>query len=80
MMIPPNYGQRYAQEFRDMFTTLASGNAIALVPFLLDQVALNPKLMQADGIHANASGQPQMLENVWPKLKPLLVAPRKTAS
>jgi acyl-CoA thioesterase-1 len=80
MMIPPNYGQRYAQEFRDMFTRLASGNAIALVPFLLDQVALNPKLMQADGIHANASGQPRLLENVWPKLKPLLVAPRKPAS
>jgi acyl-CoA thioesterase-1 len=36
--------------------------------------------MQADGIHANAKGQPQMLENVWPKLKPLLVAPRKPPS
>ena len=50
------------------------------MPFLLDQVALNPELMQDDGIHANAAGQPQMLENVWPKLKPLLVAPRKPAS
>jgi acyl-CoA thioesterase-1 len=36
--------------------------------------------MQDDGIHANAKGQPQMLENVWPTLKPLLVAPRKPAS
>ncbi|MEO8019128.1 MAG: arylesterase [Pseudomonadota bacterium] len=80
MMIPPNYGPRYAQEFRDMYTSLASANSIALVPFLLDQVALNPTLMQRDGIHANASGQPRMLENVWPKLKPLLVAPRKPAS
>jgi len=77
MMIPPNYGQRYTQEFRDMYTTLASKYSIALVPFLLDQVALNPKLMQRDGIHANAAGQPRLLENVWPKLKPLLVAPRK---
>ena len=80
MMIPPNYGQRYAQEFRDMFTTLAAKYPVALVPFLLDQVALNPQLMQPDGIHANANGQPRMLENVWPKLKPLLVAPRKPAS
>ena len=80
MMIPPNYGQRYTQEFRDMYTTLASKYSIALVPFLLDQVALDPKLMQRDGIHANAAGQPKLLENVWPKLKPLLVAPRKPAS
>jgi acyl-CoA thioesterase-1 len=80
MMIPPNYGQRYAQEFRDMFTTLASSHSVALVPFLLDRVALNPEFMQDDGIHPNAQGQPRMLENVWPKLKPLLVAPRKPAS
>ena len=80
MLIPPNYGERYAREFRDMFTTLASSHSLALVPFLLDRVALEPGLMQPDGIHANARGQPRMLENVWPKLKPLLVAPRKPAS
>jgi len=80
MMIPPNYGQRYAQEFRDMFTGLAASHSVALVPFLLDKVALDSEFMQDDGIHANAKGQPQMLENVWPTLKPLLVAPRKPAS
>jgi acyl-CoA thioesterase-1 len=80
MLIPPNYGPRYEREFRDMYTTLAARYSVALVPFLLDKVALNPELMQADGIHANAKGQPRMLENVWPKLKPLLVAPRKPAS
>jgi acyl-CoA thioesterase-1 len=62
-----------------MFPSLASKYSVPLVPFLLDQVALNPKLMQADGIHANAQGQPQLLNNVWPKLKPLLVAPGKPA-
>jgi acyl-CoA thioesterase-1 len=80
MLIPPNYGERYERQFRDMFTTLAASHSLALVPFLLDRVALVPGLMQADGIHANAKGQPQMLENVWPKLKPLLVAPSKPAS
>jgi acyl-CoA thioesterase-1 len=49
------------------------------VPFFLDKVALNPSLMQADGLHPNAKGQPQLLENMWPKLKPLLVAGRKPA-
>jgi acyl-CoA thioesterase-1 len=80
MMIPPNYGARYAHEFREMYATLASSLRVALVPFLLDQVALNPALMQSDGIHANANGQPRLLENVWPKLKPMLVAPGKPAS
>jgi len=80
MMIPPNYGPRYTQEFRDIYTGLASGHSIPLVPFLLDKVALNSEFMQPDGIHANAKGQPRMLENVWPVLKPLLVAPRKPAS
>jgi acyl-CoA thioesterase-1 len=79
MMIPPNYGQRYSQEFREMFATLASKNSIALVPFLLEEVALKADLMQEDGIHPNARGQPRMLENLWPRLKPLLVAPRKPA-
>ena len=77
MMIPPNYGPRYGQEFRDIFASLASKNSIALVPFLLDEVALKAELMQDDGIHPNAKGQPRMLDNLWPRLKPLLVAPRK---
>ena len=80
MLIPPNYGPRYGQEFRDMFGTLAKQYSVPLVPFLLDEVALKDGLMQADGIHPNTQGQPRMLENVWPHLKPLLVAPRKPAS
>jgi len=80
MMIPPNYGQRYGEEFRQMFVTLADKYSLAFVPFLLDQVALNQGLMQADGIHPNAAGQPQILKNLWPELKPLLVAPGKPAS
>jgi acyl-CoA thioesterase-1 len=79
MMIPPNYGPRYADEFRGMFASLASKYSVAFVPFFLDKVALDPKLMQDDGIHPNAGGQPLMLDNLWPTLKPLLVAPGKPA-
>lgn len=79
MMIPPNYGQRYTEEFRGMFGALAEKYRIALVPFLLDKVALDAGLMQEDGIHPNAKGQPRILENLWPKLKPLLVAPAGSA-
>jgi acyl-CoA thioesterase-1 len=80
MVIPPNYGARYGQEFREMFAALSARYPIAFVPFFLDKVALRPDLMQADGLHPNALGQPQLLENLWPKLKPLLVAPGKPAS
>ena len=80
MVIPPNYGARYGQEFRAMFAELAGRYPVAFVPFFLDQVALKPELMQADGLHPNALGQPQLLLNLWPKLKPLLVAPGKPAS
>ena len=79
MVIPPNYGPRYGQEFRDMFAELAKQYRVGFVPFFLDKVALEPALMQNDGLHPNAKGQPQLLENLWPKLKPLLVAPRKPA-
>ena len=46
--------------------------AIAGVPFFLNDVALLPNLMQADGIHPNELGQPKLLATVWPVLQPLL--------
>jgi acyl-CoA thioesterase-1 len=72
MQMPPNYGARYTAEFAALFRELAKRNAIALVPFLLDSVALEDKLMQADGLHPNVNGQPLLLDNVWPHLEPLL--------
>jgi acyl-CoA thioesterase-1 len=55
-----------------LFRELATRNGLALVPFLLESVALNDKLMQADGLHPNVNGQPIILDNVWPHLEPLL--------
>jgi acyl-CoA thioesterase-1 len=72
MRMPPNYGERYTSGFQSMYAELAQQHRLALVPFLLDQVALNPALMQADGLHPSEAGQPLLLDNVWPKLQPLL--------
>ena len=55
-----------------MYQDLAASHHIPLLPFLLENVALKPELMQADGLHPNAQGQPLLLDNVWPKLEPLL--------
>ena len=72
MLMPPNYGERYTQEFAAMFPDLAHKYHAALVPFLLKGVADSAELMQADGLHPNERGQPILLDNVWPVLKPLL--------
>ncbi len=72
MKIPPNYGPRYTQGFERIFSDLATRYRLPLVPFLLDKVALTPGLMQEDGIHPKAAGQPLMLGNVWPQLMPML--------
>ena len=74
MKIPPNYGTRYTKGFERIFNDLAKRYQLPLVPFFLEKVALNTQLMQADGIHPTAAGQPLMLDSVWPTLKPLLRA------
>jgi acyl-CoA thioesterase I len=72
MRMPPNYGQEFTEQFRLCFSDLARDKKLPLVPFLLQDIALSPALMQADDIHPNALGQPKLLDNVWPSLKPLL--------
>jgi len=77
MRIPPNYGRTYTEKFNTMYTTLAQQYGISLLPFLLDDIALEPGLMQADGIHPTARAQPLILDKVWLQLEPLLNQPLK---
>ena len=74
MRVPPNYGPVYTRDFHGLFGDLAAKHELALVPFFLDGVALDDTLMQDDGFHPNAAAQPRLLEQVWPKLEPLLLA------
>ncbi len=76
--MPPNYGPRYTAGFDKIYQDLAARHRVALVPFLLEGVAENPRLMQPDGLHPNATGQPLLLQNVWPALQPLLGKPGAT--
>jgi acyl-CoA thioesterase-1 len=70
--LPPNYGTRYIERFQRLYRELATEKRVPLVPFVLDGVAVHANLMQSDGIHPNERGQPQVLENVWARLQPLL--------
>jgi acyl-CoA thioesterase-1 len=75
MRIPPNYGRTYTEKFNTLYTTLADQYGVSLLPFLLDDIALEPGLMMADGIHPTAEAQPLILEKVWIQLEPLLREP-----
>ena len=70
--IPPNYGSRYTDAFRTSFQLIADETESALSPFMLDGVATDRALMQADGIHPTVEAQSLLLANVWPHLEPLL--------
>lgn len=72
MKIPPNYGPRYSQGFEAVFRDLATRYQLAFEPFFLERIALEPGMMQEDGLHPTAKAQPVMLDTVWPVLKPLL--------
>ena len=77
MQAPPNLGRRYTTEFRQMFVDLARENRAALIPFLLEGVAGDPELNQADGIHPTAEGAKVMAENVWSVLAPVLLSTQR---
>ena len=70
--VPPNYGQAYRERVRRTYADLAAAHGAGLVPFFLEGVALQPGLMQGDGLHPTAKAQPRLLDNVWPALEPLL--------
>lgn len=75
MQVPPNYGQRYSQDFSEIYEQVARQEKAALLPFFLTGVADAPQALswfQPDRIHPTAKAQPKMLDNVWPLLKPLL--------
>src|ERR1700687_4988125 len=66
---PPNYGARYAADFRRLYAEVARKRGAAFMPFLLDGVAGNPRLNQPDGIHPTAEGYGILVEHLWPFLQ-----------
>ena len=66
--IPPNYGQRYIEDFDKVFRELAIELDVPWIEFFMEGVALHDELMQSDGIHPNADAQPILLDNAWPMI------------
>ncbi|MES2766834.1 MAG: arylesterase [Bacteroidota bacterium] len=74
MQLPPNLGQKYTADFKNMYSDLAQKNGLAFIPFILEKVGGVVKLNQQDGIHPTAEGHRIVAENVWAILKPVLDA------
>ena len=72
MKIPPNYGTAYSTAFENNYKVLSQRYNVKLVPFFMQGVAGNAKLMQVDLIHPNAAAQPTLLNNVYPLIKAAL--------
>ncbi len=70
--LPVNYGPPYREGLQQIYADLAREHHAPLLPFLLQGVALDPALMQADGLHPTAAGEPRVLANVWTVLVPTL--------
>jgi acyl-CoA thioesterase I len=72
MKMPPNFGPDYTAAFERVFAEVGREKRVPLVPFLLEGFAENLDYFQPDRIHPNERAQPLILQNVWPKLAPLL--------
>lgn len=72
MQSPPNMGKMFTDSFQSVFPAIARENDMELVPFLLEGVAGDPTLNQADGIHPTQEGHRLVAENVWKLLGPML--------
>lgn len=72
MTLPRNYGPDYIRDFEAIFKDLAREKKTGLIPFLLDGVATDPKLMQPDALHPTAEGNRRVAANVFQYLRPML--------
>ncbi|RUO73409.1 arylesterase [Idiomarina ramblicola] len=68
VMVPPNYGQRFAEQFRKMFEEVAKEQNVALIPFFMEEIATNADYVQDDGIHPTAEAQPKIADFLEPYL------------
>lgn len=80
MMVPPSMGPEYSREFRQVFPEVAEEKEVALIPFLLENVAGEAELNQGDGIHPTEEGQKILAENVWEVLEDQLEAPQQAGA
>ena len=66
MLAPRNLGPQYARAFDGIYKRIADKHGLPLYPFILEGVAQDPALNQADGIHPNPKGVDVVVKNLLP--------------
>jgi acyl-CoA thioesterase-1 len=72
MQLPPNMGQEYTTEFRELYVQIAKANKLSFIPFILKDVGGIAALNQSDGIHPTVQGHQIVAQTVWEVLEPML--------
>jgi acyl-CoA thioesterase-1 len=70
--VPTNYGPQYSTSFQKVYADLGKRYEVSVAALMTPEFATDLAWFLPDGIHPNAKAQPVMLDNVWPKLAPLL--------
>lgn len=66
-------GAKYTAAFAEMYARIAEDEALALLPFLMEDVAGRAEYNQMDGLHPNAEGMALVADNVWRGLRSILL-------
>jgi acyl-CoA thioesterase I len=72
LKVPPNYGAEYAGAFERIYPELAAKYKLPIVGFLLEGVAGEAGMNQADGLHPNERGHARIADNLFRFFMPLL--------
>jgi acyl-CoA thioesterase-1 len=80
MEAPTNLGRSYTTRFHAVYPEAARETNVTLLPFLLEGVAGDARLNQADGIHPNVEGSKRVAETVWRALAPILTGFQTSAA
>lgn len=75
MQMPPNMGEDYTREFRELYPRIAKAKDVTLIPHLLEGVGGRPELNLPDQIHPTPEGHRYITTNVWKIVREVLKAP-----
>ncbi len=70
--VPPNYGKRYNELFRNTYPSLSKATNVPLLPFFLIDIIVKPELMMKDGLHPTVEAQPLIAQFMAKHLQPYL--------
>ncbi len=75
MVSSNNWGQAYREEFDSIYPDLATRYGVTMVPFFMEGVWGDPKMLIGDGVHPNAAGVQKIAKKMAPYVEKVLASP-----